>query len=115
MQAESEARKAREEQALRAQALAWSGDAAVGPELAARRERCQYGAGCARPGCVGLHPWDVEWVSSGAASGCDTRQQLRISESIYSTLTPTRMVSPPPDGCSYPCPASGRAAGRERV
>lgn len=83
-------RKKKMEQSLRAQSMV-GGSGAPRSDLpdfsALRRERCRYGAGCGKPACIGIHPWDADWVS-GAKSGCDTKKQYKVSESIYAAFTP---------------------------
>ena len=90
MFAEGAERKKKMEQSLRAQSMVGGSGAQRSdiPDFSAvRRERCRYGAGCNKQACIGLHPWDADWVS-GANSGCDTKKQYKVSESIYAAFTP---------------------------
>lgn len=52
------------------------------------RQRCRYGNKCAKPDCMDLHPWEAEWVQSGADSGCNSKSKLKAAKGIYNHLTP---------------------------
>ena len=56
------------------------------------RQRCRHGNKCAKPDCMDLHPWEADWVQSGADSGCDSKSKLKAAKCIYNHLAPAPRV-----------------------
>jgi hypothetical protein len=63
------------------------------------RQRCRYGTKCAKPDCMDLHPWEADWVESGAKSGCDSKSKFKAAKGIYNLLTPVL----PRSKSKFPC------------
>jgi len=53
------------------------------------RQRCRHGNKCGKPDCMDLHPWEADWVESGARSGCDSKSKFKAAKGIYNLHTPS--------------------------